>query len=136
MNGAYKDGILLSELGIWDQFISKNLIVGNDLNTSAFQSNLLRNQYIFAASSYRGDKSILGRNVKSVYNPLKSEPLYLVLEHDLLLPKILAPSHIDFGSTSKSKTISVNLSNQGVGDLHLTGFQISGEHSKLFKLLN
>lgn len=81
VNGAY-----LGDAGIWDQFISKG-VTTNDLKTSAFISNSLRNYYIFAASSFRGDKTVLAKNPatnKTVYNPLKTEPLYLILERDLL----------------------------------------------------
>ena len=84
VNGAY-----LGDLGTWDQFISKG-VTTNDLKTSAFMSNSLRNHYIFAASSYPKEdktKTVLAKNPatnKTVYNPLKTEPLYLMLERDLL----------------------------------------------------
>ena len=85
VNGAYARSLNIFKdfVGSWDQFIAKG-VTTSDLKTSAFKSNSLRNNYIYVASSYRGDKPVLAKNPKTVYNPLKTEPLYLILERDLL----------------------------------------------------
>ncbi len=79
VNGAYS-----GDLGIWDQFVlSKKFDTTVANKVSAFVSNSLRNNYIYAASKFR-DKKSFSISKNQVYDPLRAEPLYLILEGDLL----------------------------------------------------
>ncbi|MEI6745888.1 MAG: LamG-like jellyroll fold domain-containing protein, partial [Methylococcaceae bacterium] len=86
VNGAYARSLNIFKdyVGIWDQFVLSQKFdpkVANE--TSAFASNSLRNNYIYAASKFR-DKKSFGISNNQVYSPLRAEPLYLILEGDLL----------------------------------------------------
>ncbi len=80
MGGAYWNGLLGSQ-GIWDQYIAQSYFVSTN-DTSAFIK--YRSEYIKAAYKIRYPERELVSMDASFLNPLLYEPLFLVLEKDLL----------------------------------------------------
>lgn len=138
VNGAYFDN-----LGTWDKYISKSLIVSEQdviKDDTAFHTSELRNNYISAASAYRGsyvkgDKiySALKVDNTKIYNPLQTEPVFLTLERDLLLPQLTVDNPvIDFGKFTNTMSMAkqITITNKGIGDLLLDSknFTVSGDN--------
>jgi hypothetical protein len=134
VNGAYSG----SAAGNWDKFISSDSTEAVRTKESAFYNNDLRNNYISAATSYLRGKPITKNT--AIYNPLKNEPLFLVLERDLLLPKIeVTNTTVDFGNVTDfvAHSSSFSLSNNGIGNLVLDKpyfVTLSGTDKNSFKV--
>jgi pimeloyl-ACP methyl ester carboxylesterase len=97
VNGAYWGaGILGKQAGGWDKYINKDstLTTGSSSSDTGFRpdlekdvyGNLIRDVYIAKAQGYlfNSESNTFPLNNPSTYNPLKLEPLFMVLHKDLL----------------------------------------------------